>query len=94
MSQRTVVFTSLKTVILILVSPGGDTGPPLGDCRPAGGGRPNSAGGEKSFVKVKLNPKSRLSFLPQKVEKVKGEGGNLVVVLASKGSPALRGLCR
>ena len=38
-------------------------------------------------------------FLPvtclcQKVEKVKGEGGKLVVVLASKGSPALRGLCR
>ena len=77
-----------------MMSPGGYTGPPLGDCWPAGGGRPNSAGGEKSFVKVKLNPKSRLSFLPQKVEKVKGEGGNLVVVLASKGSPALRGLCR
>ena len=33
-------------------------------------------------------------LLCQKVEKVKGEGGKLVVVLASKGSPALRGLCR
>merc|ERR1719397_1868 len=30
----------------------------------------------------------------QEVEKVKGEGGKVVVVLASKGSPALRGLCR
>ena len=38
------------------MSPGGYTGPPLGDCRPAGGGRPNSAGGEKSFVKSEMEP--------------------------------------
>ena len=40
-----------------MMSPGGYTGPPLGDCRPAGGGRPNSAGGEKSFVKSEIEPK-------------------------------------
>ena len=68
----------------------------MGDCWPAGGGRPYSAGGEQDLsVKSEIRPENWIDVcLCQKVENVKGEGGKLVVLLASKGSPALRGLCR